>query len=132
MRPAARYAGPMFRAYAFAAALSGFALVAIGAFGAHGVTDLRVKGLIETATHYQFIHTIGVLAALVFWRSWGAPRARFAPGLFFAGVAAFCGSLYALALGAPSWLGMVTPVGGLLFLMGWLVLAWAAPTLRAP
>lgn len=123
---------PMFRAYALLAALSGFSFVAIGAFGAHAITDMRAKGLIETATHYQFMHTMAVLAALTFWRCWGAPRARFAPGLFFAGIAAFCGSLYAMAMGAPSWLGAVTPLGGALFLAGWLVLAWAALTLRSP
>lgn len=122
----------MFRAYALAAALSGFFAVAIGAFGAHGLTDLRAKELVQTAAHYQFVHTLAALAALTFWRSWDAPRARFAPGLFFAGIALFCGSLYALALGAPSWLGMVTPLGGLSFLAGWLVLAWAALALRTP
>lgn len=122
----------MFRAYALAAALSGFFAVAIGAFGAHGLTDLRAKELVQTASHYQFVHTLAVLAALTFWRSWDSPRARFAPGLFFAGIALFCGSLYALVLGAPSWLGMVTPLGGLSFLAGWLVLAWAALALRTP
>lgn len=122
----------MFRTYALIAALSGFTFVAIGAFGAHALSDPRAKGLIETATHYQFMHTMAALAALTFWRCWGAARARFAPGLFFAGIVAFCGSLYALALGAPSWLGFVTPIGGVLFLAGWLVLAWAALSLRTP
>ncbi|HEY0435744.1 MAG TPA: DUF423 domain-containing protein, partial [Phenylobacterium sp.] len=56
----------------------------------------------------------------------GAPRARFAPAFFLAGVLLFSGSLYAMALGAPRWLGAVTPVGGLGFLAGWAVLAWAA------
>lgn len=123
---------PMFRAYALASALSGLLLVAIGAFGAHGLTDPRAKELIHTATHYQFMHTMAALAALIFWRSWGAGRARFAPGLFFTGIAVFCGSLYAMAFGAPSWLGALTPIGGVLFMSGWLVLAWAALSLRAP
>ena len=120
------------RSTLLAAGLLGATGVALGAFGAHGMTDPHAKGLIETATHYQFMHTMAALAALIFWRSWGASRARFAPGLFFAGAAAFSGSLYALALGAPTWVGMVTPLGGLLFMAGWLVLAWAALSLKAP
>jgi uncharacterized membrane protein YgdD (TMEM256/DUF423 family) len=56
----------------------------------------------------------------------GARRARFAPAFFLAGVVLFSGSLYAMALGAPRGLGAVTPIGGLCFLAGWAVLAWAA------
>ena len=46
--------------------------------------------------------------------------------LFLGGVLIFSGSLYAMALGAPRWFGAITPIGGLLFLAGWGVLAWAA------
>jgi len=56
------------------------------------------------------------------------PRARFAPAWFLAGTLLFCGSLYALAFGAPRIVGIVTPFGGLAFMAGWAVLAWAAAT----
>jgi len=56
----------------------------------------------------------------------GARRARLAPPFFLGGVVLFSGSLYAMALGAPRWLGMVTPVGGLMFLAGWAILVVAA------
>lgn len=120
----------MFRVYAFLAALSGFLAVALGAFAAHGIDDSRSRDLIETAARYQFLHTFAVFAALTLWRSWGAARARHAPALFFPGIALFSGSLYALAFGAPRWMGAITPVGGLLFLAGWAVLAWAALALK--
>ena len=56
----------------------------------------------------------------------GARRARFAPAFFLSGVALFSGSLYALALGADRWVGLITPFGGVLFLIGWGVLACSA------
>jgi uncharacterized membrane protein YgdD (TMEM256/DUF423 family) len=56
----------------------------------------------------------------------GARRGRFAPAFFLAGIVLFSGSLYAMALGAPRWLGAVTPIGGLCFLAGWAALGWAA------
>ena len=55
----------------------------------------------------------------------GAIRARFAPGFFLAGIVVFSGSLYAMAAGGPSILGAITPIGGVLFLIGWAMLAWA-------
>ena len=61
----------------------------------------------------------------------GMPRARFAPAWFLGGSLLFSGSLYALALGAPRIVGLVTPFGGLAFLVGWVVLAWAAATSKA-
>jgi uncharacterized membrane protein YgdD (TMEM256/DUF423 family) len=107
------------------AAISGLASVAAGAFGAHGIADPRAKELIQTASHYQFMHAMASLACATFMQV-GARRARFAPALFLSGTVLFSGSLYALALGAPRWTGAITPVGGLLFLAGWSTLAWAA------
>jgi uncharacterized membrane protein YgdD (TMEM256/DUF423 family) len=120
----------MFRLYALLAALSGFLAVAIGAFATHGITDLHARELIDTGARYQFLHTFAMLAGLMFWRSWGAARARHAPGLFLSGIVLFCGSLYGLAFGAPRAVGAITPIGGLLFLAGWAVLAWAALALK--
>jgi uncharacterized membrane protein YgdD (TMEM256/DUF423 family) len=107
------------------AAIGGFIAVAVGAFAAHGVTDPRAQELLRTGAMYGFMHTMATLACATFMQV-GARRARFAPAFFLSGVVLFSGSLYAMAFGAPRWLGAVTPIGGLSFLAGWAVLAWAA------
>ncbi|HEX4710418.1 DUF423 domain-containing protein [Phenylobacterium sp.] len=107
------------------AALGGFLSVAVGAFAAHGVTDPRAQELLRTGSLYGFVHSLATLACAAFMQV-GARRARFAPGFFLSGVVLFSGSLYALAFGAPRWIGAVTPIGGLGFLAGWATLAWAA------
>lgn len=93
-----------------AAAVLGFLGVALGAFGAHALKGKVDEDLWRTAVSYQMWH---VLAAMVV----AAPLAK---SLFLAGVVVFSGTLYALALGGPRWLGAVTPIGGLLLLGGWL------------
>jgi uncharacterized membrane protein YgdD (TMEM256/DUF423 family) len=107
------------------AALGGLVAVGAGAFGAHGITDPKAQELIRTGAMYGFMHTMATFACATFMQV-GARRARFAPAFFLAGVLLFSGSLYALAFGAPRWVGAVTPLGGLSFLAGWLTLAWAA------
>ena len=107
------------------AALGGFVSVAVGAFAAHGAPDARAQELLRTGATYGFMHTMATFACATFMNI-GARRARFAPAFFLSGVVLFSGSLYAMAFGAPRFLGAVTPVGGLLFLAGWGVLAWAA------
>ncbi len=106
-------------------AISGFMAVAIGAFAAHGIADPQAKDWLKTGASYQFMHTMATLACATFMNV-GARQARFAPAFFLTGIVLFSGSLYAMALGAPRWLGAVTPVGGLLFLAGWAVMAWSA------
>lgn len=113
------------RAWMSAAALCGFLAVAFGAFAAHGVTDPKAKEWMHTGATYAFLHALAVFAAALVVNL-GGRRARLVPPLFLAGVAVFSGSLFAMALGAPRWFGAITPVGGLLFLAGWAVLAWAA------
>jgi uncharacterized membrane protein YgdD (TMEM256/DUF423 family) len=117
------------RLWASLAAISGFIAVAAGAFAAHGVADPTAKELLRTGSTYELVHALATLvcAALVA----GMPRARFAPAWFLGGSLLFSGSLYALALGAPRIVGLVTPSGGLAFLVGWAVLAWAAATSKA-
>jgi len=107
------------------AAVGGFVAVAVGAFAAHGVTDPRAQELLRTGSTYGFMHTMATFACATFMQV-GARRARFAPAFFLSGVVLFSGSLYALAMGAPGIVGAITPLGGLLFLTGWGVLAWAA------
>lgn len=107
------------------AAIGGFVAVAMGAFAAHGVSDPRAAELLKTGASYGFMHCLATLACATFMQV-GARGARHAPAFFLSGVLLFSGSLYALAFEAPRWMGLVTPVGGLLFLSGWAVLAWAA------
>ena len=107
------------------AAVSGFIAVAMGAFAAHGMSDPVARDWLKTGASYQFMHTMATFACATFMNI-GAKRARFAPAFFLGGSVLFSGSLYAMALGAPRWLGAVTPLGGLSFLAGWAILAWAA------
>jgi uncharacterized membrane protein YgdD (TMEM256/DUF423 family) len=113
------------RPWMFAAAVCGFLAVAFGAFAAHGLTDPKAKEWMHTGANYAFMHVMAVFAA-AFLASRGSRRARIAPPLFLAGVVLFSGSLFAMALGAPRGFGAITPIGGLLFLVGWAVLAWAS------
>ncbi len=107
------------------AAISGFVSVAAGAFAAHGMADPAAKELLRTGSQYEAIHALATLtwAALVPSRGAGV---SWPPALFLGGSALFSGSLYALALGAPRWMGAVTPLGGLMFLAGWAIFAWRA------
>ena len=101
------------------AAVAGLICVAGGAFGAHGIADSKAQEWLRTGALYGFVHALAVFAA-------GAVGARVSPPFFLAGVVLFSGSLFAMALGAPRWLGAITPIGGLSFMMGWALLAWAA------
>lgn len=109
-----------------AAALTGLATVTLGAFGAHALADtLNVKqtGWWETATLYALIHSVAALSISLI----ASRKALRAGGwAFLIGVWVFSGSLYAMALGAPSILGAITPIGGVSLLIGWLCCAWSA------
>ena len=103
---------------AIVAALSGALAVAAGAFGAHGAEGKAAEWL-KTGSQYQIIHAIAALVALQM-------GARGPAWCFLAGAAIFAGTLYAMAEGAPKWLGAVTPIGGALLIGGWMWLAWSA------
>ena len=106
------------------AAILGFVCVALGAFAAHGLADPQAQNLMRTGAEYGFLHVLGSLACASLVRA-GAKGARVVPPIFLAGAAIFTGTLAAMALGAPHWLGAITPIGGLLFLAGWATLAWS-------
>jgi uncharacterized membrane protein YgdD (TMEM256/DUF423 family) len=107
------------------AALSGLMAVAFGAFAAHGVSDPQARAWLQTGGHYQLVHALAVFAALMVWRV-GASGGLTAGWLFLAGGFVFALTLYLMGLGGPRWLGAVTPIGGVLMIVGWAVLAWAA------
>ena len=111
------------RIWLFLAACGGFLSVAIGAFAAHGVSDPRAVELLKTGATYAFMHSLAVFACAVVV-TLGGVRARHAAPFFLGGVVLFSGSLFALAAGAPTLTGAITPFGGLSFLVGWAILAW--------
>lgn len=100
------------------AALSGAIAVGAGAFGAHGAEGKAAEWL-RTGATYQLIHVVAALVAVQM-------GARSAGWLFVAGAAIFALTLYAMAFGAPRWLGAITPIGGTALIVGWLWLAWHA------
>jgi uncharacterized membrane protein YgdD (TMEM256/DUF423 family) len=109
-----------------AGAVSGFLAVALGAFGAHGLprdTSAQALDWWKTAAHYQLAHALALLLGGVLGMQ--GVRVDAACWCFLAGSAIFCGTLYAMTLGGPRVLGAVTPLGGLLLLAGWLLLAYA-------
>ena len=112
------------------AAVFGGLGVAIGAFGAHALHDMLVKAgradTFETAVRYQFYHTLAVLAIGVLWAARPELRSLGTTGaLWLGGIVVFSGSLYALCFTGVTKLGAVAPIGGLLFLAGWVSLALA-------
>lgn len=108
----------------------GFLAVALGAFGAHGLRDRlspELMAVYRTAVEYHFYHALALLAVAVLAQRLGGAALTTAGIGFSLGILLFSGSLYALALTGVRWLGAITPLGGLLFLIGWaalLVLAW--------
>jgi uncharacterized membrane protein YgdD (TMEM256/DUF423 family) len=102
--------------------------VAAGAFGAHALaarlTPERLNTW-ETAARYHMYHALALLLVGALAARWPAPLLAAAGWLFVAGIVLFGGTVYALALGAPRWLGAITPVGGLAFIIGWIVVAVA-------
>jgi uncharacterized membrane protein YgdD (TMEM256/DUF423 family) len=119
------------RMAATAGALFGALAVILGAFGAHALrAHLEPRDLetFETAVRYQMYHAFALFAA-AWLLSRNAPYATAAAWAFIAGVAIFSGSLYLLVATGQRWLGAVTPLGGLAFIAGWLLLALAASKL---
>lgn len=109
---------------ALAVAIVGTSAVLLGAFGSHGLQDVmdgRGISLWETAVGYHFWHALAFTVAAVAAPVGRARRVSLVA--FLIGIVLFCGSLYLLALGAPDWFGVITPVGGIGFIVGWLALA---------
>ncbi len=124
----------MTRTFISLAAVLGAIAVAFGAFAAHGLKSWLEPTMLanwQTGVRYQFYHVFALLAAG--WLTERIPNnrsARWAGWLFIIGVLLFSGSLYVMALTGWRWLGIVTPFGGVAFVLGWLLLANAARELR--
>ncbi len=98
------------------AAVSAAMAVAAGAFGAHGAAGQQEAEWLRTGGMYQLTHAVAALAIMGI--------ARGPAIMLLVGAAIFAVTLYAMALGAPRWLGAVTPIGGGLLIIGWLWASW--------
>lgn len=105
----------------------GMTAVLIGAFGAHLLKphlDANAYAIFETAVKYHFFHTLALLGTGILMHFYRIKALNYAIGFFSAGIIAFSGSLYLLAIDellgiSLSWLGPITPIGGVLFVAGW-------------
>ena len=107
-------------------ALAGLSAVALGAFGAHALGDQLTEkqiGWWDTATFYLLTHAVAGLAIAFVDK---AERLAFAAMLMVGGAVLFATTLFAMALGAPIWLGATTPIGGIAMVIGWAMIAISA------
>ncbi len=119
----------MERVFFVIGSLFGFLGVALGAFGAHALKatfDAGQLSTFEVGVRYQMYHAFALLAVAWAFTRWPGTTLLVSGWLFIAGTVLFSGSLYALSFGGFRWLGVITPVGGLALIGGWLCMAWAA------
>jgi uncharacterized membrane protein YgdD (TMEM256/DUF423 family) len=119
----------MDRTFLWVGALAGFIGVALGAFGAHGLRSrlsAEMLAVFETGVRYQMYHAMAILIVAFAVARLDGWLIRAAGWLFAVGIVLFSGSLYVLALTGITTLGAVTPLGGLVFLVGWAALVIAA------
>jgi uncharacterized membrane protein YgdD (TMEM256/DUF423 family) len=113
------------------AALLGALSVILGAFGAHSLKEIFTADILqvyETAVRYQMYHAVALLAVGIVYKEFTNKKIKLAGDLFITGIILFSGSLYALCfieyqhLSSLLWIGAITPLGGLCFIIGWLLL----------
>lgn len=109
-------------------AINAFIAVSMGAFAAHklkATLSADYLSVIHTAADYQFYHALGLILVGLLYQHNKARLNAISGWLMFSGIILFSGSLYALGLSGTKWLGMITPIGGICFLIAWLLLAFA-------
>ena len=119
----------MLRSFLMLAAFFGFTGVGLGAFAAHGLKSRLSDdylAVFHTGVTYQLFHTLALLAVALLAVHLPGRLMLWAGILFALGIVLFSGSLYALTLSGVTQLGIITPLGGLAFLLGWLCLGLAA------
>ena len=112
----------MHRLFLLSGAVFAALAVAAGAFGAHGLKNRlgpELLGVFETGVRYQMYHALALILLAVLAARLPGRLTLFAGGFFIAGIMLFSGSLYLLSLTGQRWLGAITPLGGLAFLLGW-------------
>ena len=105
-------------------AISGCIIIILGAFGAHGLKDILDtygKSIFEKAILYQMFHTIGILILGIIEKIIPEIQLQLAGWAFIIGTIIFCGSLYLIAITGMKSLGMITPIGGGFFIIGWVI-----------
>ncbi|NOT52748.1 MAG: DUF423 domain-containing protein [Chitinophagaceae bacterium] len=122
----------MNRIFLIVASLFGAMAVALGAFGAHGLEKITTDGKIlhgfQTATEYQMYHALALLAVAILYERFPGSAMKWAGYSFITGVILFSGSLYLLTFlkiqesSAVRFAGPITPIGGVCFIAGWLLL----------
>jgi uncharacterized membrane protein YgdD (TMEM256/DUF423 family) len=107
-------------------AIYGALSVALGAFGAHGLKDLLLANqrldVFEKAVSYQFYHTLALFVLAVLMKFYQSKNLAWSSRFFIVGIPIFSGSLYVLAITNYTFLGAITPFGGVFFILGWLSL----------
>jgi len=106
---------------------SAFLAVALGAFAAHVLKDKlspEMLGIFEVGVRYHLYHSLALFVVAWIGSQFPGVNSPVAGWFFVAGIMLFSGSLYALSLSGTRWLGMITPIGGLCFLGGWIWIAW--------
>ena len=106
-------------------AINGFLVVAGGAIASHALRSHltpEAMNTFEIGLRYHMLHALALLAVALVARHTRSPMVPAAGWCFSAGIVLFSGSLYVLALSGIKWLGMITPFGGMAFLLGWLAL----------
>lgn len=112
----------MDRTFLFIGALLGGCGVGLGAFGAHGLRDKlspEMLAVFETGVRYQLYHALALVALSALIPRYDGRLTTVAGWAFTGGILIFSGSLYALAMSDIRILGAITPIGGILFLVGW-------------
>ncbi len=115
------------RLFAICGAISALISVGAGAFGAHALKSRLPEDMLaifEVSVRYQMYHAFGLM--VVAWAAGRWPDASFSSAgwCFIVGTVFFSGSLYILSLSGVKWLGAIAPIGGILFIVGWAILAW--------
>jgi len=119
----------MLRSFLMLAGLFGFTGVALGAFAAHGLKNRLTAdylAIFHTGVTYQLVHALAIFGVALLATHLPGRLVGWAGGLFAVGIVLFSGSLYLLTLSGLGKLGIITPIGGLCFLAGWLCLGLAA------
>jgi len=118
----------MDRFFFVAGSIFGFFAVALGAFAAHGLKSRLTPDMLtifETGVRYHMYHALSLLGVAWAASHWPDSRVYAAGWAFIFGILIFSGSLYLLSVTGIRWLGAITPIGGVGFLIGWVLLIWA-------
>lgn len=116
----------MHKLFLIISAISGLLAVGLGAFGAHALKNkLQSEGTLDTyqtAVQYQFYHTLALIGIAFLLTKYQSQWLSYAGYSMILGILIFSGSLYVLCFTGMRWLGAITPIGGLLFILGWVFL----------